>query len=200
MVPSSAREVVDRRFEMSANAGMRLTRAQAEGVYYKLPESEQSEVFKKQFDQLRDEPAVLLEVLHIAQESFGYLPEPVLGWIAQEFKIPKKEVYEVAAFYSMFSLKSEAKYVIGLCDCLSCYLNGNEAVLEAIRKAANITNGETSSEDGLFSLHMVSCLCLCDMAPVMMINQDRYGLLTPEKAHHIISELRSEEINQGTLL
>ena len=184
---------------MNANAGMRLTRAQAEGVLYKLPETEQSEAFKKQVYHLRGEPDVLLEVLHIAQECFGYLPEAVLGWIAQEFKIPRKEVYETATFYSMFSVKPEAKYAISACECLSCYLNGGEAVLEAIRKAANIPDGKMSSEDGLFSLHMVSCLGLCDMAPAIMINKDRYGLLTPEKVNQIISELRSKEISQGRL-
>ena len=175
---------------MSANAG-RLTRAQVEGVLYELPEGEQSAVFENRVRSLFGESDALLEVLHIAQESYGYLPEPVLGWISQEFKIPKREVYEAATFYSMFSLKPEAKYVISACDCLSCYLNGGEAVLEAVRKAADIPDGETSSKDGLFSLHMVSCLGLCDQSPVMMINQDRYGFLTPEKAHQIISELRN---------
>jgi NADH:ubiquinone oxidoreductase subunit E len=185
--------VVDRSTEMSANAGTRITRAQAEGVFYQLPEGEQSEVFEKRVRPLLGERDTLLEVLHIAQESYGYLPELALGWIAQEFKIPKKEVFEAATFYSMFSLKPEAKYVISACDCLSCYLNDGEAVLEALRKAANIPNGETSSEDGLFSLRVVPCLGLCDLAPAIMINQDRYVLLTPEKAHHIISELRNKE-------
>jgi NADH-quinone oxidoreductase subunit E len=193
MVPSTAREVVGRRVKMKASAG-RLTRAQAEGVFYELPEGEQSEVFKERVRQFRGEPAVLLELLHIAQESYGYLSEPVLGWLAQEFNLPKKEVYEAATFYSMFSLKPEARYVISVCDCLSCYLNGGEAILEAARKAANIPDGGTSSQDGLFSLHLVSCLGLCDLAPVIMINQDRYGHLTPEKVHHIISELRSKEV------
>ena len=182
---------------MSASAGARLTRAQAEGVLYKLPEGEPSEVFQKKVQPLRGEPGVLLEVLHIAQESFGYLPESVLGWIAQEFKIPKNEVYETATFYSMLSLKPAARYAISACDCLSCYLNGGEAVLEAIRKEANITNGETSSRDGLFSLQVVPCLGLCDMSPVIMINRDRHGLLTPEKARQIISDLRCRETAAG---
>ncbi len=177
---------------MSAKTGARLTRAQAEGVFYELPEGERSKVFAEKARQLRGEPNVLLEVLHIAQECYGYLPETVLGWIAQEFKMPKNNVYEVATFYSMFSLKPETKYVISACDCLSCYLNGGDAVLEAIRKAANIPDGETSSEDGLFSVHTVSCLGLCDLSPVVMINQDRYGPLTPEKAQQVISELRNQ--------
>lgn len=178
---------------MSVKTGARLTRAQAEGRLYELPDSEQSRVFEEGVRSFRHEPGALLEVLHLAQESFGYLPEPVLGWIAQEFKIPRSDVYSAATFYSMFSLKLEAKYVIRVCDCLSCYLQGGEAVLDAIHDAAGIPQDETWSEDSLFSLDTVSCLGLCDQAPVMMINQESYGFLTPEKAHHIISELWNKE-------
>ncbi len=177
----------------------RLTRAQAEGVRYELPEGEQSRVFEQQFYSLRGEPAALLEVLYLAQESFGYLSKPILGWIAQELKIPKSQVYETAAFYSLFSLKPEAKYVIRVCDCLSCYLKGGEMVWEAIRNATGIAEGKTISQDGLFSLQRVSCLGLCDQSPAMMINQERHGFLTPEKAQHIISGLWSKEhVEEGS--
>ena len=178
---------------MSTKARVRLTRAQAEGVPYKLPDSEQSEAFAEQVRSLCHEPGALLEVLHLAQESFGYLSKPVLGWIAQELKIPRSEVYTTATFYSMFSPKPEAKHVIRICDCLSCYLQGSDTVLDAVRDAAGIPQDEVSSQDGLFSLHTVSCLGLCDQSPAMMINQERYGFLTPEKARNIISDLRSKE-------
>jgi NADH-quinone oxidoreductase subunit E len=178
---------------VSASTMIRLTRAQAEGGVYGLPDGEQGRAFEKRIRQLRGERDVLLEALHMAQESFGCLPEAVLGWIAQEFKIPKKEVYEAATFYSMYSLKPASRYVISACDCLSCYLNGGEAVLKAIRKAAIIADGETTSQDGLFTVRLVSCLGLCDLAPVIMINQERYGLLTPQKVHHIISDLLNKE-------
>lgn len=183
---------------MRAKTGRWLTRAQGEGVSYKLPDSEQGRVFEERFRFLHREPAALLEVLHLAQETFGYLPKPVLGWIAQELKIPRSQVYTTATFYSMFSLKPEAKYVIRACDCLSCYLRGDEVILNAIRDAARIQQDETSSEDGLFSLYMVSCIGLCDQAPAIMINQERYGSLTEEKVHHIISALRRKEhIEEG---
>lgn len=184
---------------MILRGGTRLTRAQAEGVRYELPEGEQSTVFGEQVRSLRHEPGALLEVLHLAQKSFGYLSKPVLGWIAQELRLPKSQVYETAAFYSLFSFKQEAKYIIRVCDCLSCYLRGGEAVLNAIRDAASIMEGETLSEDGLFSLHTVSCLGLCDQSPAMMINEERYGFLTPEKAHHTISDLRNKEhVKEGS--
>ena len=183
VIPEKARDTT---------AGRRLTRAQAEGVRYRLPDTEPSRIFEQQARPLGNEPGALLEVLHLAQGKFGYLPQPVLGWIAQEFKLPKSDVYAAATFYSLFSLKPEARYIIRVCDSLSCHLQQGEAVLKAIREAARIRQGSVSSKDRLFSLHPVSCLGLCDQSPAMMINQERYGFLTPEKAHHIISELRRQ--------
>jgi NADH-quinone oxidoreductase subunit E len=177
---------------MSGKAGMRLTRAQAEGVLYKLPEGKSSELFEKEVPPLCDEPGALLEVLYLAQEHFGYLSEPVLGWIAQRLKLPRKEVYEAATFYSMFSLEPRAKYCISICDCLACYLNGGDTVMETIRRETDIPNEEMSSKDGLFSLEVVSCLGLCDQAPAIMINGERYGLLTQLKVRQIISDLRRQ--------
>ena len=178
---------------MAAKAEAHLTRAQAEGITYKLPDEKASKTFEEQAGLLSHEPGALLEVLHLAQESFGYLPETVLGWIAQEFRIPRKEVYEAATFYSLFSTLPEAKYIIRVCDCLPCYLRGGEIVLNSICDTAGIPPGETVSRDGLFSLQLVSCLGLCDQSPAIMINQERYGFLTPEKMQQIIGDLRSKQ-------
>jgi len=184
---------------MSLEVEKRMTRAQVEGVLYELPDDEQGRAFEEKVRPLRHEPGALLEVLHLAQKSFGCLPKPVLGWIAQHFRIPRSDVYSVATFYSMFSLKPQARHIIKVCDCLSCYLQGGQAVLAAIRDAAGISEGEVSSEDGQFSLHTVSCLGLCDQAPAMMINEERYGFLTQEKVSQIISSLRDEEhIEEGS--
>jgi NADH-quinone oxidoreductase subunit E len=97
----------------------------------------------------------------------------------------------------MFTLKPQSKYTIRVCDSLSCYLEGDEAVLKAIRDAAHIPDGEVASQDGLFSLSTVSCLGLCDQSPAMMVNQESYGFLTPEKAYDIVSELRRHERMEG---
>ena len=178
---------------MVAKAEARLTRAQAEGRSYALPDNEASRAFQEKFRSIRSEPGALLEALHLAQKAFGYLPKPVLGWIAQELRLPRNQVYSTATFYHMLSLKPEAKYVIRVCDCLPCYLEGSEAVSQAVREAAEIPPGETASGDGLFSLHTTSCIGLCEQAPAMMINKERYGLLNPEKVHWIISSLRRKE-------
>jgi NADH:ubiquinone oxidoreductase subunit E len=178
---------------MGVKAEVHLTRAQAEGMSYRLPDDEQNKTFKELVRSVDHEPGALLEVLHVAQECFGYLSKNILGWIAQELRIPRREVYEAATFYSLFSLKGEAKYAIRVCDCLSCYLNGGEKIFSAIRDAANIPSNETTSQDNLFSLQTVSCLGLCDQSPAMMVNRARYGFLTPEKALNIICELRNKE-------
>ena len=179
---------------MNAKSGVkRITRAQAEGVKFQLPDSENNEIFTRRVLALRDQPGSLLEVLHLAQEYYGYLRKDVMGWISQELKIPRAEVYDTASFYTMFFMKPEAKYVISACDCLSCYLQGSETVWNAIRETAKIPQGEMASSDGLFSMHVVSCLGACEQSPVIMINQERYGYLTPEKAKKIIADLINQE-------
>jgi NADH:ubiquinone oxidoreductase subunit E len=164
---------------------------------YRLPDGERGKVFEEQVGTLSKDPACLLEVLHLAQETFGCLTKPVLGWVAQELRIPKSQVYAIATFYSLFALKPQSRYVIRVCDSLSCYLRGDGEVLKAIRDAAHIPDGEVASQDGLFSLSMVSCLGLCDQSPAMMVNQESYGFLTAEKVYHIVSELRRRQRMEG---
>jgi NADH:ubiquinone oxidoreductase subunit E len=171
----------------------RRTRAESEGILYKLPDIEESRVFEKRIQLLVREPGELLEALHIAQESYGYLPKPVMGWLAQEFKIPRSTVYSTATFYSMYSLVPQAKYVISVCDSLPCHLQGDDIITDAIRDSAGIAADKLTSDDGLFALRAVSCLGLCEQAPAMMINRETYGLLTTEKVRHIIANLRNGE-------
>lgn len=177
---------------MNSRRGRWPSRAEREGISYSLPDNVQSQVFKEKFYSMQRDSTELLEVLHLAEESYNYLPKNVLGWIAQELKIPPSQVYTTSTFYTMFSTEPTAKFVINACDCLSCYLRGSEAVFYEILVAARIPEGKPISSDGLFSIQKVSCLGLCDQAPVISINQERYVSLTPQKVRQIISELRSE--------
>ena len=135
----------------------------------------------------------LIPLLQEIQESFGYIPPESIESIAEALDLFPTQVQGVITFYAGFTLKPKGKYVIRVCDCLACYLEGSDSLLEAIREAAGITASETMSSDGLFSLHRTSCIGLCEQAPAMMINQERYGLLNPEKVSWIISSLRQKE-------
>ncbi len=178
---------------MNSKRGRWLSRAQREGTSYSLPNNYQSQVFEEKFNSLQRDSTELLEVLHLAEESFNYLPKNVLGWVAQELKIPRSQVFTTSTFYTMFSTEPTAKFIIRACDCLSCYLRGSEDVFYEILVTTGIPEGQMTSSDGLFSLQKVSCLGLCDQAPAILINQERYVALTPQKVRQIIADLRSEK-------
>lgn len=134
----------------------------------------------------------LVTVLQKAQDVYGYLPMPVLRHIADELGIKAAKVYGVATFYTQFRLTPVGKYVILLCQGTACHVNGSERIQTALCQELKIIPGETT-EDGLFTLTNVACLGCCSLAPVMMINGQAYGPLTPDKAVKIIKDLYVKE-------
>ncbi len=138
-------------------------------------------------------PGSLITVLQHAQELYSYLPIQVLDYIADKMKIKPAKVYGVATFYTQFRLNPVGKYLIMLCQGTACHVNGSKKIEEAISEELNIKEGETT-EDNLFTLNNVACLGCCSLSPVMMINEDTYGKLTPEKAKSILREIKEKEL------
>ncbi len=132
--------------------------------------------------------AALLQVLHIAQKEFGYIDEEVEAKVASLLDIPPVQVHEVVTFYTMFRRKPVGKYHIQVCRNITCTLLGGETILHYLMKKLKIRPGEVT-EDGKFSLETVECLGACEMAPVMQINFEYYGNLTPEKIDEILEKL-----------
>ena len=130
----------------------------------------------------------LITILQKAQEIYGYLPTDVLYCIAENIGKTPAEVMGVATFYSQFRLKPVGKYLIMLCQGTACHVNGSEKIAEAIKQEIGISDGETT-DDGLFTLKNVACLGCCSLSPVMMINGETYGNLTPDKAKEILRGL-----------
>ena len=128
----------------------------------------------------------LLVCLHSAQERCGYLPEEIISFLAERLSLPRMEVYSIATFYSMFRLEETAKYVIHVCVSLPCYLKGSEGILKILKSELDIELGQTTP-DKKFGIEAVSCLGLCDKAPAMMVNEEIYENLMPEKVKEIIN-------------
>jgi len=135
------------------------------------------------------EKEALIPCLHAAQEKYGCLTEEVISFLAEGLKLPRVEVYSTASFYSMFTFEATGKYVIRVCESLPCYLKGSKQILDALSRELNIKPCQTT-QDKKFTIEPVSCLGLCDRAPAMMINDEIYGNLTPEKVKEIIQELK----------
>ncbi|MBQ9922390.1 MAG: NADH-quinone oxidoreductase subunit NuoE [Clostridia bacterium] len=133
----------------------------------------------------------LITILQKVQEIYGYLPVDAIYHIAGETGSTPAKVMGVATFYTQFRLKPVGKYLIMLCQGTACHVNGSERIEAAIAEELGIHDGETT-EDGLFTLKNVACLGCCSLSPVMMINDETYGSLTPDKTVTILRELRKK--------
>ena len=134
----------------------------------------------------------LITILQKAQDIYGYLPCDVIYHIAEKTGSTPAKVMGVATFYTQFRLKPIGKYLIMLCQGTACHVNGSERIEAAIKEELGIKDGETT-KDGLFTLKNVACLGCCSLSPVMMINEETYGSLTPEKTVNILRSLREKE-------
>ncbi|NLY39764.1 MAG: NADH-quinone oxidoreductase subunit NuoE [Firmicutes bacterium] len=131
----------------------------------------------------------LIPALQELQANFGYLPEPVLEEVAKHLNLPLSKVYGVATFYAQFHLSPRGLYVIRLCTGTACHVRGSGAIMQKIRSELGLKPGETTA-DGRFTLEPVACLGACGQAPVMMVNDDTHGRLTPEMALSVLESYK----------
>ncbi len=148
-------------------------------------------LIKPVLDEYGDVDGSLITILQHAQDIYGYLPTDVLYCIADRIEESPAKVMGVATFYSQFRLKPVGKYLIMLCQGTACHVNGSQRIEAAITQELGIADGETT-DDGLFTLKNVACLGCCSLSPVMMINGETYGSLTPSKTVEILRKLREE--------
>ena len=141
-------------------------------------------------DELKHEQGALMPIMQKAQDIFGYLPEEVQNYIAKELDIPVSDIYGVATFYAQFNLEPKGKYVISVCMGTACYVKGSQQVLDKLEEVLGVTDGHTTA-DGVFTLNATRCLGACGLAPVIMVNDDVYGRLTPDQIPGIIAKYRA---------
>lgn len=136
----------------------------------------------------------ILSILHTLQRSNpqNYLQEEDLKLVSSYLSVPLSFVTSVVTFYSMFSLKPRGKYIIRVCESPPCHLMGSESLVDSLKELLGVEVGQTTP-DGLFTLELSSCLGVCGVAPAMMINEEVYGNLTPEKVRSFINDLRREK-------
>jgi NADH-quinone oxidoreductase subunit E len=152
--------------------------------------------FKVELWKYQGESGALIPLLQSAQESYGYIPESAIDHISEIVGIPSADIYGVITFYSQFRLKPMGKNIIKVCDGTACHVNSSTAIIKTIEGELQITNDETT-EDGLFTLQKVACLGCCSLSPVIMINDETYGLLTPKKVQQILKDHKDAAAGNG---
>ena len=140
----------------------------------------------KVISSLKGQEGAVMRSLQGAQDIFGCVTKDIQTRIAEGLNVPLAEVYGVATFYSQFSLEARGQYIIGVCMGTACYVKGSKDVLDKVSETLATPVGKTTS-DGLFTIRDTRCLGACGLAPVMMINDDVYGRLTPDKVPGILA-------------
>lgn len=144
---------------------------------------------KEYIDSVKDVEGSLMQVLHEAQEIFGYLPIEVQKFISSELDVPLAEVYGVTTFYTQFAIEPKGKHKIGVCLGTACYVKGSQLIMDKLIKELKIEVGQTTA-DNLFTLEATRCLGCCGLAPVIMIDQDVYGKLEAKKIPEILAKYK----------
>ncbi len=135
----------------------------------------------------------LIAILQKVQEVYKYLPEDAMIYIGTKLEgLSPATVYGVATFYAQFSLEPKGKYEIKVCDGTACHVRGSMPVLNAIKARLNLTDGQMTTNDGMFSLETVSCLGACGLAPVVVINGKVYPQMTSDAIRIVLDTLLKE--------
>ena len=139
------------------------------------------------FKKYEGQDGILIPVLQETQALFGYLPEEALKEISRNFFIPLSRIYGVITFYAQFYLSPRGRHLIKSCQGTACHVRGAKGVLDSLCRNLHIDSGGTT-QDQQFSLETVACVGTCFLAPVVMIDEDYYGKLTPKRIEEILKK------------
>lgn len=137
------------------------------------------------------ESGQLIPLLQQAQEEHGYISQETIKNIANVTKVPESDIYGVITFYTQFRLKPLGRFLLRLCDGTACHVNNSLMLQEIILDELKLAPGEDTTADGLFTFQPVACLGCCSLAPVIMINDETFGRLTPAKLRQILKDFKA---------
>ncbi|MCW3490091.1 NADH-quinone oxidoreductase subunit NuoE [Dethiobacter alkaliphilus] len=129
----------------------------------------------------------MIPILQAIQDAYGYLPRQALEYMAAKLKIPFSRIFGVATFYAQFHLKPRGANIIRVCQGTACHVRGAAKIMKKLQEELNLEVGGTT-EDMKFTLESVACIGACGLAPVIMINDDTFGRLTPDSISDILKQ------------
>ncbi len=139
------------------------------------------------------DPGRLIPILQAVQEEYKYLSKDAISYVATSLGLPPARVYGVATFYAHFSLEPKGKYIFRLCDGTACHVKKSHGILNALYEKLGLSAEKQTTDDMVFTVETVSCLGACGLAPVMVVNEDVYGQVTPAQAIEIVDEIMAAE-------
>ncbi len=135
----------------------------------------------------------IIAILQDIQEHYRYLPREIVPYLSEKLGMSEAKIYSIATFYENFSFEPKGKYVIKVCDGTACHVRHSTPVLEALWAELGLSKEKHTTDDLMFTVETVSCLGACGLAPTMMVNEQVYAAMTPEKVLAVLEELRGRE-------
>jgi len=142
-------------------------------------------------DEWKSKPGSIIMILHMTQETFGYISRPAAEQLAVLTGIPLARIYGVITFYHFFKTTKPGKHKISVCMGTACYLKGGQDLMDEARKILGIAPDEVT-EDGLFSVDPVRCVGCCGLAPLLTVGKETFGKLSKDMVQGIITKFRPE--------
>lgn len=150
---------------------------------------EQVDTWLAKFPSDQRRSAVLMG-LKVIQDTYGWLKDEQVQWLADYLGIPESQVFEVVSFYSLYKRSPEGQYVLKVCNSVSCYLGGSGAMIKHLKQLLGIELGETTA-DGLFTLKETECIAACCQAPALMVNDKKcHGPVTKSSLNALVTSLK----------
>jgi len=138
-------------------------------------------------------PSRLVPILQAVQEEYRYLPREVLTYVATALDVSPARVFGVATFYSHFAIEPKGKHLVRLCDGTACHVKDSVPILDAIRKRLGLDEKRKTTPDMMFTVETVACLGACGLAPVVVVDEQVHGQMTPESGVKLIEEIIAKE-------
>lgn len=148
---------------------------------------------EKVLEKYKDARGALIPILQSVQVGYGYLPEPIIDFIAERLKISTSEIIGVATFYAQFHLNPRGQHIIKVCCGTACHVKNAKSLSAKVHEKLKINVNETS-KDKLFTFEEVSCLGACGIAPVVVIDEDVHGELSADKLGGILDKYKKPEV------
>lgn len=153
---------------------------------------EQRSIIDAIIDQNKSKPGATMVVLNELQSKIGFVSEPMQAYVAQQLRVPFSVVHGVVTFYSFFTTSPRGKHTVKFCMGTACYVGGMEQIIEKAKYTLGVDVGETTP-DGQITLEICRCVGACSQAPVVVVDEEVYGRVRPNKFPQIIRRYQSEE-------
>jgi NADH-quinone oxidoreductase subunit E len=142
------------------------------------------------------EKSKIITILQHVQQKFGYLSREAISIISTQVRMPEIDIFGVATFYEQFRFTKPGKHLIKVCEGTACHVKGGAAITETIERELSISHGETTA-DGQFSLERVACLGCCALAPVIVIDEEIYGMMSTSNINSLLQEFNEKTDTTG---